>query len=115
MTFKTERARDTTAGAFAATMNFGGDRFYLSSADFEKPKQSYSKGERYVIRYLLTNEVASVKDISEAADTCAPTTARNCIYALADKGLLARTNGGGKGSGATYSLTEAGRQLAEGE
>ena len=115
ITFRTEKARDTTAGAFAATMNFGGDRFYLSSADFEKPKQSYSKGERYVIRYLLTNEVASVKDISEAADTCAPTTARNCIYALADKGLLARTNGGGKGSGATYSLTGAGRQLAEGE
>ena len=115
LTFKTEKARDTTAGAFAATMNFDGDQFWLSVSEFEKTAQAYSKGERYVMRHLLENGESSVKDISDHADTCAATTARNSVYALADKGIATRTNGGGKGVDATYKLTEAGRALAGGE
>ena len=115
MTFKTDKARDTTAGAFAATMNFDGDQFWLSVSEFEKTAQAYSKGERYVMRHLLENGESSVKDISDHADTCAATTARNSVYALADKGIATRTNGGGKGVDATYKLTEAGRALAGGE
>ena len=116
ISFRTEKARDTTAGAFAADMNFDvlGGKFWLSPGEFEPTKQVYSKGERYVLRYLLANGESSVKDISDNADTCASTTARNCVYALADKGLTIRTNGGGKGSGAAYDLTPEGRKLAEG-
>jgi DNA-binding HxlR family transcriptional regulator len=113
VTFKTEKTRDTTAGAFGATMNFMDDKFWMTAAEFEKTAQAYSKGERYVMRYLLANSESSVSDISDHADTCAATTARNSVYALADKGITTRTNGGGKGVNATYKLTEAGRALAE--
>ena len=114
ISFRTEKARDTTAGTFAADMNFDIGKFWLSPGEFEAVKQAYSKGERYVLRYLLANGESSVKDIADNADTCASTTARNCVYALAEKGLTIRTNGGGKGSGATYNLTPAGLKLAEG-
>lgn len=111
--FRTEKARDTTAGAFAAEMNFIDGKFFLSESEFEKTAQAYSKGDRFVMRYLLEHGESSVKDISDNADTCATTTARNCIYALADKFIIERTNGGGKGSGAMYNLTEKGRTIAE--
>jgi len=113
LTFKTEKARDTTAGAFAATMNFMGDKFWMTAAEFEKTAQAYSKGERHVMRYLFANGESSVKDISDHAEACAATTARNSLYNLADKGITTRTNGGGKGADAIYTLTEAGRALAE--
>ena len=113
--FKTEKARDTTAGVFAAEMNFIDGKFFLSESEFEKTAQAYSKGERFVMRYLLANGESSLKDISDNADTCAATTARDAVRALADKFITTRTNGGGKGVEARYNLTEKGRITAEAE
>lgn len=115
ITFKTEKARDTTATTFSARANFVQDMFWLSPlASVSQAPTKYSKGERYVLRYLLAHGESSVKDISDNADTCAATTARNCVYALADALLIDRTNGGGKGANATYNLTPAGAAIASG-
>lgn len=111
--FRTEKARDTTSGAFAADMNFINDTFFLSAADIEKVKPVFGKGERHVIRYLSEHGESTIKDISDNAESCSPVTARNCVYALADKAITTRTNGGGQGSGARYDLTAKGRALAE--
>ena len=113
ITFKTEKARDTTATTFSAKAAFVQDMFWLSPLDsISQAPTTYKKGDKYVLRYLLAHGESGIKDISDNADTCAATTARNCVYALADAGLTIRTNGGGKGADATYNLTPAGLTIA---
>ena len=112
ITFKTEKARDTTASSFGATANFMPDMFWLS-ASIATDTATFSKGQRYVLRYLLENGASEIKTISNNADTCSEVTARNCTYSLADAGFVARTNGGGQGAKAVYDLTDKGREAAE--
>lgn len=113
ITFKTEKARDTTAGSFGASANFMTDMFWLSPSIADAPESKiFGKGEKYVLRYLLANGEDTVKNISDNADTCASGTARNCIYLLADIGLTRRTDIGAKGAAARYELTDKGREAA---
>lgn len=113
MTFKAERARDTTAGAFAATMNFDSDKFWLTVSEFEKTAAEYTKGARYVMRYLTTNPAGTMGDIQGAADRCSEEAARKAVYYLVNIGLVERTNPGGRGAMALFALTEKGREAAE--
>ena len=113
LTFKTEKARDTTAGAFAATMNFDGDKFWLTVSEFEKTTAEYTKGARYVMRYLTTSTTGTMGDIQGAADSCSEEAARKAVYYLANIGLVERTNPGGRGAVALFALTEKGKQAAE--
>ena len=113
MTFKAERARDTTAGAFAATMNFDSDKFWLTVSEFEKTTAEYTKGARYVMRYLTTSPAGTMADIQGAADSCSEEAARKAVYYLVNIGLVERTNPGGRGAMALFALTEKGREAAE--
>ena len=115
ITFKTEKARDTTASSFGASAVFMPDSFSLSASETSttSTSQIFGKGERYIFRYLLANGEDTVKNISDNADTCASGTARNCIYFLADKGFIERTDVGAKGAQARYKLTDKGRESAE--
>ena len=113
LTFKTEKARDTTAGAFAATLNFDSDKFWLTVSEFEKTAAEYTKGARYVMRYLTTSTTGTMADIQGAADSCSEEAARKAVYYLVNIGLVERTNPGGRGAMALFALTEKGKQAAE--
>ena len=113
LTFKTEKARDTTAGAFAATMNFDGDQFWLTASEYEKTTAEYNKGCQYVLRYLATSTAGTMADIQGAADSCSELAARKAVYYLVNGGEVQRTNPGGRGTAAIFALTEKGKKAAE--
>jgi hypothetical protein len=112
ITFKTEKARDTEASSFGASAVFVPDSFSLS-ASTTFTAQTFSKGQKYVLRYLLENGASAVKDISSHADSCSEGTARNSIYSLTADGFAERTDGGIQGAAAVYDLTDKGREAAE--
>ena len=114
LTFKTEKARDTTAGAFAATMNFmDGDKFWLTESEYEKTTAEYNKGCQYVLRYLTTSAAGTMADIQGAVDSCSELAARKAVYYLVNGGEVERTNPGGRGTAAIFALTEKGKKAAE--
>ena len=63
-------------------------------------------------RYLDEHGSRTIADITSHADICSSSSARQAIYALADKVLVHRTDGGGPGSRATYGLTDLGKVAA---
>lgn len=115
---KTEKARDTKGARFTMIAHFHSnpitgelEKVYFSPADPKEKKPTFSKSEKYVIRYLEEHKEAEITAIKEAADTCSDEAARQAVYSLTDKGYTYRTNEGSAGKKATYSLTEKGRQL----
>lgn len=113
--FKTEKARDTTAGEFTATANFmtvDPAMFWLTPSD-KTAGATFNKGQKYVLRYLLENGASPMNDITGNADSCSERTAKNSVYSLADMGFLTRTDGGGQGVKAAYDLTDKGKETAE--
>ena len=115
LTFKTEKARDTTAGAFGATMNFMDDKFWLTKSEYEKTTAEYNSGCRFVMRYLAANTNGTMDAIQGSADGCSENAARKSVYFLVNDGIIERVNPGGKGSLAIYALTEKGKKAAAGE
>jgi hypothetical protein len=109
--FKTEKARDVIASSFGASANFMTDMFWLRPST-ASTSQEFSKGQRYVLRYLLANGASPMNDIMSNADSCSERTAKNSVYSLADAGFVARTNDGGQGAKAIYDLTDKGREEA---
>jgi DNA-binding MarR family transcriptional regulator len=73
----------------------------------------FNKAERYVLRYLKDKNLATVNDIMDHADACAPGTARKAVYTLSDKNYIARQDIGLQGTEATYGLTDAGREQSD--
>lgn len=113
ITFKTEKARDTIASSFAASANFMTEKFWLIPSTTTPTLGIFSKGQRYVLRYLLANGESSMKDIMDKADSCNTTAAKNGVYELAEKGLVKRVNDGGRGVMAIYDLTDKGKKDAQ--
>ncbi len=113
MTFKTEKARDTTAGAFAATMNFDAGKFWLTASEFDRDAATYKNGELYVMRYLKASGTGTQADIQGSVDNCSENQARLAVNKLVNIGLVERTNAGGRGITAIYKLTDKGREAAE--
>jgi len=112
MTFKTEKARDTTAGAFAAMMNFMPDKFWLTASEFDRNTALYKNGELYVMRYLKASGTGTMEDIQGSADNCSEEMARKSVYKLINLGIVERTNAGGRGITAIYKLTDKGTEAA---
>lgn len=111
ITFKTEKARDTTTSSFAASANFLTDMFWLIPST-PSMQQAFNKGHRYVLRYLLANGESTVKEISDKADSCSATAARNSVYELIERGLVKRVNAGSRGTVAIVNLTDKGKKDA---
>jgi RecA-family ATPase len=107
VTFRSEKTRDIEPVTFGATANFGANSFYLSPAEAAAYSGHFSGAERYVLRYLREKD-SSIDDIKTHADACTEEAARRAVYRLADKGELARVDGGGRGSQAIYALTPQG-------
>ena len=102
--FSCDKARDIEPVKFAATIHFEPGQVWLSPAIVTPGVAKLSKGERYVLRYLEDHGDSEVCEIMAHADTCAPGTARNAIYALTDRGRLERKDSGGPGEKAVYGL-----------
>lgn len=112
--FSAEKARDIEPRKFTAIANFAAEasQVYLSASDAKHQRQ-YNKGQRYVMRFLVEHGgEAKLEDIIAAPDTCAPATAKTAVYSLADIGNVKRTDQGGRGSEAVYTLTDKGREAA---
>lgn len=112
MTFRTEKARDTTAGAFGATMNFDNDKFWLTASEYDRSAALYKNGELYVMRYLKASGTGTMIDIQGSADNCSEEMARKSVYKLINLGIVERTNAGGRGVAAIYKLTDKGNEAA---
>lgn len=108
ITFKTEKARDTTASSFEASANFMSNMFLLtpSAPSILEP---FNKGQMHVLLYLLEHGASTVKDISYKTDSCSIGTARSSVYELIAKELVKRVNGGGRGVAAIVDLTDKGK------
>jgi hypothetical protein len=114
--FKTEKARDTEPLTFAAVAHFEPERFYMTESA-GGPSIKLGRAQEFVIRYLSTNDNATIDDITGHADTCSPETARRAVYSLAGEkvGYVVRTDDGGalgRGLKAAYGLTDKGREYA---
>jgi hypothetical protein len=114
--FKSLKVRDGSPFNFTAEAHWTDEQFYLSVTDFDdQPTQAeLGKPHRYVLRYLSSHDgEALLSDIKDHADTCSPLGARDATYNLVDQGYLYRSDEGGKGSKATFKLTEKGQQWME--
>jgi hypothetical protein len=104
ITFRAEKTRDVVIQPFAATSHFDIGKFHLTEADLETGGEKLSPSEAYVMRYLEANGPSTVQIIMDHADVCTEETARRAVYNLTGKGLIRRTNEGGKGKEATYEV-----------
>jgi hypothetical protein len=114
---KSIKTRDMAPFKFAAHMRFEGEpyqipeRVFVSEVEHEDKPKEWGAGERYVLRYLSNNGKSDVKTILENADSCAMSTAKKAIYALADEGEIVRVDGGGSGVRAVYDLRSSGVEV----
>lgn len=115
--FNVDKARDIEPKIFTAMATWVQEppQFYLTSTD-TKSKKQLNKGQRFVLLYLLNNGNSTIDDVMNAADICAPATAKAAIYNLVDSKHVYRTDSGssgGRGNKAEVDLTDDGRKLAE--
>ncbi len=111
LTFTADKTRDVDPEnvKFAARLNFGAGVFNLSPHAITQTGPTFNKAQSYVLRYLSEHGPSLLADIQAHADTCSDNAAKQAVYALSSKGLLARTDAGGPGERATYGLTTDGR------
>lgn len=108
--FKTVKERDIERLNWSAEAVWTEDQFYLRSVE-SREKTTFSKSENYVVRFLKDQLSAAIDDIMGNADSCSPEAAKRAVYALADRGIVGRIDGGGRGQKAVYALTEKGCEL----
>ena len=99
-----EKARDVAPHDFAAQVTYYPDRVQVDPVNATPKGLGLGKPLKYVLRHLAKNGDSTLADIMAKADTCAPTSARNAAYSLADLGLIRRVDDGGAGTPATYGL-----------
>lgn len=115
LTFTADKARDVDRESvkFAARCNWGEGIFNLSPAPIESGPAQFTKGQRYVLRYLANHDASDFQEIQDNADVCSSGTAKNAVYQLTERGLCKRVDEGGKGARAMYALTSEGEEVAQ--
>ena len=105
LVYTCQKSRDADVEMFSAKAHFELGKFYLTpiSTSFESP---LSPSESFVLSFLKARTSATVKEITDSADTCSPEAARGAIYSLARKGILSRVNVGGQGKEAAYEVVK---------
>lgn len=108
LTFTTEKTRDGDNFMYTATPIFNTEAgtFDLLRSEAAAAPLRFSKPESYVIRYLTARGQAWLADIEENADACSASAAKKAVYALVDRGVVKRCDGGGSGSKAKYELVD---------
>lgn len=87
--FSADKARDSKVGSFSAVAIWGDQQgFYLKRVDGQHKAPEIPQAERHVIKYLYQHGASLIKDIKNSAEGCAPSTARNAVYTLQDRGLI---------------------------
>lgn len=104
--FKTEKTRDVEMVTFSAEAVWTDSQFYLSRMEQQKRKKSFSKSQKYVLRYLKEKGDSELQAIMESADSCTPGAAKMAVYSLVDLMMVRRTNPGERGAAAMYDLVE---------
>jgi hypothetical protein len=112
ISYKSEKMRDGSPTSFSAQADWT-NGFSLARIENTNQVRPFNKAERYVLRYLKDKNLATVNDIMDHADACAPGTARKAVYTLSDKNYIARQDIGLQGTEATYGLTDAGREQSD--
>ena len=108
--FKTVKERDIERLSWSAEAVWTEDQFYLKGVE-TREKTTFSKSENYVIRHLKEHKSATIDALMDHADSCTAEAAKRAVYALADRSIVSRIDGGGRGNKATYALTEKGGEL----
>lgn len=107
-----EKTRDVEPFKLAAHVRFEDAPFkvFVSPADApaaREKRETYNRGEEYVLRFLQEHGASAVKAITDSADTCSKGTARNAVYSLADRKKIRRIDDRGPGSAAVYDVVPA--------
>ncbi len=110
--FTVEKNRDDKPINFAAVAHFENDHFFLTSSQSTK-QEKISKPQKYVLKHLNNNGATLLVDIMARADICTANSSKQATYALADQGLVCRSDSGGSGEKATYDLTEKGKNMVK--
>lgn len=105
LVYTCQKSRDADVEMFSAKAHFDLGKFYLTSISMPV-KLSLSPSESFVLSFLKAKIGATVKEITDGANTCSPETARGAIYSLARKGTIRRVNVGGQGKEATYEVVK---------
>jgi len=106
ITFKTEKVRDGKPLTFAGEANWSDSGFYMTSTDY-RTTEILSKAQRFTLDYFTDNGDSTLEKLADyAGELYAYQTLKKAIQALVNSGLLTRKDIGGKGSEATYGLTE---------
>ena len=116
ITFKSLKVRDGVPFEFSAKAHRDEDRFWLTVADPQeiKNKEQLGKPHHYVMHFLEGRDgEALLTAVEENADRCKPQAAKSAVYDLVEWGYLFRSDGGGRGTKATYKLTEKGQKWTE--
>lgn len=107
--FEIEKQRDVEPFKFAASIAFEPDRTVITAADALASKK-LNPGQAYAMRYLAEHGPSLLTAVIAAPDTCSSEAARLGVYGLAKDGYAKRTDAGGKGRPAEYTLTPMGQQ-----
>jgi hypothetical protein len=103
--FEVTKARDIEPFKFTAQAHFSDGQFWMTRAEIKQGTDTLSKSQRFVINYIKKNGgSATITEISGNADICSADSARRAVYSLADKGIIFRSDSGGPGKLATYSI-----------
>jgi len=100
-----EKARDAAVEPISAVAHFELGRFYLTPL-VTNIKESLSASQAYVLGFLELRDHATIGEIMDAAEICSPEAARKAVYDLAKKNLIKRTDQGGRGESASYSVVK---------
>lgn len=111
--FKVEKPRDGEAIDWAGECHWTPTEFWMTGtqAAAKGARRIYTKGERYVLEFLIANgNTATLATIEANADVCTARTARNAVYKLAGEHLIFRSAGS---AGGTVSYTVDMLELAQ--
>ena len=105
--FTSQKERDIERITFSAKAIWEDDKFYLQPLDLDDEIESLSDAERCVYRLLENGELFLKEIESKAMDkNFTSSAATMAINLLSKKGLIQRTNEGGRGKPAKYGINK---------
>ena len=105
--FESDKIREGESLIWAARATWADGQFDLQPTDISAAPKVLSKSQNFVLNYLKEHGASPLPAIMAAADICAPGTARNAAFNLADLKMIRRTNPGEGRAAAIYELVKS--------
>ena len=105
--FESDKIREGESLIWAARATWADGQFDLQPTDISAAPKALSKSQNFVLNYLKEHGASPLPAIMAAADICAPGTARNAAFNLADLKMIRRTNPGEGRAAAIYELVKS--------